>query len=275
MSTSLSSIVDQYVTVRRVSDAAAYLLRWTCRLYGEHLDRPASVSDLDDMAVSGWLQALERTGASAWTRTGHRTRLLSIWRFAARRLHCRPPGEVRRAPAPEPQPEAWSLAQVATLLRACDDLPADDGAYLRLLIQACYESGLRRGDVWSLHRSAISPTGQLRVRQRKTSRAHEPLVRPETAAAILARPGDHPLACPWGARKYSAIWSRVRRTAGLASGACQQLRRTGATHVAVEHGIDAARAFLGHRSDEMISHYLDRTIYRPRGCLPPPLDASG
>ena len=104
----------------------------------------------------------------------------------------------------------------------------------------------------------------------KTGFCHEPHLRPDTVAAILRRPGSHPLACPWGPRKYSRLWALVRQLAGVGDhGGLQQLRRTGATWVAVEHGVEAAREYLGHRSPEMVRCYLDRRHYQPRGWLPP------
>lgn len=269
----LNELIAEYCTIRPLSKGAAYLLRRTVQLYGEFLEGQATVANLTDVDVSRWLESLE-SSASAWTRCGHRTRLLSLWRFAARRKLVLPPGEVRREPAPDPQPEAWTVLEVNKLLAACDQLLPDEAAYFRPLVSACYESGLRRGDIRSLTRDQIQVSGVLRIRQHKTAKSHEPRLRPETAAAVLARPGKYPLACPWGTRKYSRLWSRLRTLAGLRSGACQQLRRTGATWVAVEHGLDAAREFLGHRSPDMIAHYVDRSIYKPRGWLPPAISAA-
>lgn len=272
----LEELVSQYCVLRPMSRGAAYLLRRSVRLYGEWLGRVGTVNDLTDVSVSRWLSHLEGS-ASAWTRAGHRTRMLSLWRFAARRMLCSGPGEIRREPAPEPQPEAWTLEQVDRLLAACEKLPDEARDYFRALILGCYESGLRLGDIRRVGRHQIRQDGTIcGVRQHKTKHPHEPRFTPSTAAAVLALPGQFPLACPWGTRKYSAFWRQLRSLAGLSSGACQQLRRTGATWVAVTHGLDAAREFLGHRSPEMVDHYVDRTIYKPRGWLPPPINqASG
>jgi hypothetical protein len=103
----LEELVDEYRTIRRLSPGAAYLMRRTVTLYGVFLTREATTADLTDLSVSSWLEHLERVCA-AWTRTGHRTRILGLWRFGAKRLYCLPPGEVRRAPAPEPMPTAWT-----------------------------------------------------------------------------------------------------------------------------------------------------------------------
>jgi integrase len=267
MSHTLDQIRADYQTVRPLSPGAAYLMRRTVALFAAWLGRGATADDLTDQIVSTWLESLESTHA-AGTRAGHRVRIMCLWRFAARRGYCQPPGEVRRERPPEPQPVAWTPGEVARLVAACDQMGAD-GDYLRVEIAAGYESGIRKSDLHGLRREQISEvvTG---YRMSKTGFTHEPRLRPETVTRILARPGSHPLACPWGPRKYRRLWARLRALAGVGDkGGLQQLRRTGATWVAVEHGVEAAREYLGHRSPEMVRCYLDRRHYRPRGWLPP------
>jgi len=266
----LDEIITEYALMRSLSRGAAYLLRWSAASYSKHQGHDPTEVDLTEAAVSGWLASL--TSAPA-TRAEHRTHLLTIWRFAARRGLCQPPGEVRRERPPEPQPVAWTPGEVSRLLAACDQMGAD-GDYLRVEIAAGYESGIRKSDLHGLRRDQIGEvvTG---YRMSKTGFTHEPRLRPETVTRILARPGANPLACPWGPRKYRQLWARLRALAGVGDkGGLQQLRRTGATWVAVEHGVEAARMYLGHRSPEMVNRYLDRRHYRPRGWLPPRAGAS-
>lgn len=261
----LNEITHQYALMRSLSRGAAYLLRWSVASFARHLGHEATAADLTDTAVSEWLEGLVAAPA---TRAEHRTHLLSLWRFAARRGYCQPPGEVRRERPPEPQPEAWTPKEVGRLVAACDQL-GPDGDYLRVEIAACYESGIRKTDLHGLRRDQIGETIS-GYRMSKTGFCHEPQLSPETVAAILARPGAYPLACPWGPRKYRRLWARLRDLAGVSGrGGCQRLRRTGATWVAVTAGLDAARQYLGHRSPEMVDHYIDRRYYRPRGVLPP------
>lgn len=257
--------------MRSLSRGAAYLLRWSVGSFGLYLGREPTTADLDETVVSKWLESL--TAAPA-TRAEHRTHLLTVWRYAARQGLCQPPGEIRRERIPEPQPEAWTLDEVGRLLAACGQIP-EGGDYLRVEIQAAFESGIRKSDLHGLHRRQIGET-VTGYRMSKTGFCHEPRLRPETVRAILSRSGDFPLACPWGPRKYRRLWALLRQLASVdGRGGVQRLRRTGATWVAVEHGIDAAREFLGHRSPEMVRHYVDRTIYRPRGWLPPDLRETG
>lgn len=266
--TQLDALARIYATIRPLSRGAVYQIDRTIRLFGEWLEHPGTTGDLEDLTVSEWLESLGNHYAG-WTVAGHRTRLLCLWRFAARRKLCDPPGEVRRCPPPLPMPRAWTVAQVSDLLRAAESLGGIHGRYMHALIGAAYQTGLRRGDLFALDRGQISASGEILVRQRKTQVPHVVAVRPETAREILELPGEHPLKPPFGSKKYGQLWNEVRRRAGLPSGACQQLRRTGATWVARQNGEDAARSFLGHRSPEMLAHYLDRSVTSQRPWLPP------
>jgi integrase len=256
----LTDVLTDYLAVRKVGEASAYQLRRTLALFPGK-----TTTELDDIFVSRWLAELENTHA-AWTCSGHRTRLLCIWRFAAKRGLCGPPGEVRRETPPEPMPEVWTLQEMQQLLAACVVSP--DGFYFQPLILAGYETGLRRSDLWGLHRSQIAPDGLVTLRQHKTGQPHEPRMRPETAANVLALPGEHPLSSPWPPRDFYRRFKRLRKQAGVSDGALQQLRRTGATEVARQEGIAGASAFLGHRSPQMWRHYVARSaIAKPH--MPP------
>lgn len=90
----LIDLCGEYQTIRPLSPQAAYLMRRTAVLFGQHLGRAATVEDLQDLLVSRWLASQQ---GSAWTLAGHRTRILSLWRFASRHGYCGPPGEVRRS----------------------------------------------------------------------------------------------------------------------------------------------------------------------------------
>lgn len=266
----MAALAVEYRTLRPLASGSVYLLNRTVALFSEYLGRSAEVSDLEDLMVSRWLVWLSDR-QTAWTVAGHRTRILALWRLAARRHGIAGPGEVRSVKKPPPMPRAWSLDQLKTILDASRHLNGRASAYFHALILAAWESGLRAKDLESLPRVAISPDGTV-VRQRKTGQPQVFCFRPETAAEILALPGDCPLRSPWSTGRTREYWLRLRIWAGLSSGALHQIRRSGASWVAAQQGIDAARQYLGHRSSEMWRHYVDPAIAGPRPCLPPPLD---
>ena len=74
-----------------------------------------------------------------------------------------------------------------------------------------------------------------------------------------------PLAWPRG---FYDVMESLCRLAGVRRGALQQLRRTGATWIAVEGGVEAARDALGHATGDMWRAYVDRRIAAPKRRLP-------
>jgi integrase len=271
MSRQLKDLADEYATIRGLSSGAAYLVGRTVSILDAWLGRPAVIEDLDDVAISRWLAAIAPRYAE-WTVSGHRTRLLCLWRFAARRHLVAPPVEVRRCPPPAPMPEAWTVAEVSRLVEATDQLEPAAGRWFRALILAGYETGLRRADLFGLRRDQVQPDGIL-VRQHKTQQPHLAPLRPETAELILSLPGDNPLACPWGPKHYGQLWAKLRRLANVPPGCCQRLRRTGATWIAATEGMDAASRWLGHATPGMVRHYVDLRFASTRPALPPKLTA--
>ena len=123
-------------------------------------------------------------------------------------------------------------------------------------------------------RRAIRPDGSIALIQRKTSRPHQPRLRQRALDLIAELPGDRPLACPYRCRSaFYRWWKRsIIAPAGVRPGALQQLRRTGATHLAVEHRSEVQR-YLGHASPEMQRHYIDESIACPIVHLPPEIAA--
>jgi integrase len=180
---------------------------------------------------------------------------------------------------PQPLPIAWTIAELRAILAACQLVPgvfrrtgARRAAYLVALVLAAYESGLRRSDLWGLTRGQIRPDGTIVLRQRKTGAPHQPRLRPETAALVLALPGDRPLACPESKpTRFYRLWATVIAAAQVRPGCLQQLRRSGATHLASAHP-EAVQRYLGHSSPEMQRHYVDWSIARPQQWLPPALE---
>jgi len=259
-------LVQEYCLARPVSSGHAYLLRRTCTLFGCERKHTATTDDLTDQAVSQFVLWLEPLYAR-WTVAGHRVRILGLWRFAARRYGIAGPGEVRRAPVPEPMPQAWTLEEVRRLLASAAEM-GEGGGWFRAAVLTAYESGLRKGDLAKLDREEIA-SGCIQIRQHKTAQPHVIRLSEATVAAILALPGRFPLAVPWGCRKYTRLWQQLRAAAGVGEGAFQRLRRTGASYVAREHGLDAAREWLGHRSPDMVKHYVDRRIAERKLWRPP------
>jgi hypothetical protein len=271
----LSDVMTAYALHRPIRANSIYQYDRTTRVLGDYLGRPATTEDLHPDLVSAWVRWMEPQYSQASV-SGNRARLLVIWRFAARRQWSAPVDDVRPAPRPEPMPESWTLDELRRLIAATDEMRQEVRGiwlpdYLSALIRAAYQSCLRRSDLWRLPRERIHPDGSLMIRQHKTSRPVVRWVEPETAADILRLAGAFPLSWPGNPRGFYDVMETLCGLAGVRRGALQQLRRTGATWIAVEGGMDAAREALGHRTAGMVAHYVDRRIAAPTRRLPPRL----
>lgn len=266
----------QYSLFRNLRPASEYRLRRALALYSDWLGREARTGDLTDESVSLWIKSLEQTH-SPKSVYGFRTDLLCLWRDCAARGLCAPPSRVRRVKKPQPLPRAWTIVELRRLLDVVRQLDGSfhNGVSRRLyseaLVLACYDTGLRRSDLWQIRRGQVREDGSVLLRQQKTGHTHFPRMRPPTLQCFLMLPGDRPLACPYrSASAFYKWWKSVTTRAGVSHGAMQQLRRTGATHLAIEHR-DAVQTYLGHRTSDMMRHYIDESIARPQDHWPPSL----
>lgn len=252
----LSELVDRYRLAKGVSSRHATLQARSVALFTAFVGHPATVADLVPESVSRWIAWLETLHYSQWTIAGHRSRLLALWRWFDASADLR---MVRPARPPEPLPEAWTAEELSRLLAAADRM-REGAAWFRAIILAAYETGLRRSDLCGLSRHQIAADGTLQLRQRKTGSPVVVRMRASTAALVLALPGEQPLAIPWGSRRYTDLWRELCRLANVPLGGLQKLRRTGASYIARDFGMDAAREWLGHRTEGMVRHYVDRRI---------------
>lgn len=277
---SLDAALEDYALFRNITTCSTYHMSRSVALFGEWLGRQALVEDLEARQVSKWLVHLQNTGRgySLTTVAGHRTKLLCLWRFCADRWEIDPPHRVRDVRRPDPAPISWTLDELRAVLRQCGLLggyfaTGDRRAvYCATLVKFCYESGLRRSDVWRIDRQQIRPDGSIVLRQNKTGGTHCPRVRPDTVAALRLLVRNRPLACPFKSTgDFYKFWKRdVITPAGVRNGALQQIRRTGATHLAIEHP-DSVQQYLGHKTAIMQRHYVDASIATPQHYLPPSL----
>lgn len=273
--TTLREHLTRYVRARPISQPTEYRMGRSVRLLGERLGRDALMSDLTDDAISDWLRALERTHALKSVKE-YRGDVLALWRWLADQDICDPPGDVRRIKLGEPCPISWTEQEAAAIVAQCRRLSGDlpNGAsrpiYCEALFRFGYDTGLRRTDAWTVKRNQIRPDGTIVMRQHKTGHTHWPRLRPATVELLAQLPGDPPLACPYRttSRWYQFWRKHVTEPAGVRHGALQQVRRTGATHLAIDHP-EAVQRYLGHRTPEMQRHYIDWSIANPQNHLPP------
>src|SRR5690606_22120070 len=168
----------------------------------------------------------------------------------------------------------WTLDQFRKIEAACDALPGkfrrlsvSRSLYMRSLVDAKYDSGLRLGDLLSLERDWIWPDGHLSIVQSKTGKQHRIQFRETTLARIRelqeALPG-HRLIWPAFARRkrFYQLFRKIVEMAGL-RGSSKWIRRTSGSYFEREHPGEAWK-HLGHsRPGVDRQFYLDPNVAYP------------
>lgn len=135
---------------------------------------------------------------------------------------------------------------------------------LRLVMDLCYLTGQRVGDVLSIRREHLTAEG-ITIRQQKTKALVTVAWSPELVAAVEAAKAAHgTVASMWlvkgiaaSRQAYAPIWRDWRRAckaAGVAEANIHDLRAMSASDAKLE-GKDA-RVLLGHKSQRMTDVYL-------------------
>ena len=239
--------------------------------YGDPVGQRLCELDLQPDIVSAWLSELHEA-RSAIPVNKNRRELLILWNHAyANAVIEQDSRRVRRFKQLQIIPVAWTADELSRLVEACYSL---DGyftngirraAFWELLIRLAYDTGLRRGDLLSLHFDQLRDDGQIVLHQRKTGWIHicGPL-RIETVEILHATlPPERELLCPFtsGWSVFYDWWHRIRDAAGVSKdGALHKIRKTAASYVERDHP-GTAMVFLGHRTPGVAyRHYVDPTI---------------
>lgn len=263
--TTLQDWCARYALRHGLEGKSAYVFGHSLTIFEAWLNRPATIADLDNDTASQFIQSLEATYAPS-TRAGIRANILGLWRFIADETKGSYPGRIRRAPKPEPQPVAWTLDELRKLRIAATEAKGiifgsgcSRSLYLVTLLDAAYESGLRRGDLWRLEQGNFLANGIIVTRQHKTSWPHEPQLQPDTLARVRQLVGKFPLRWPGVEKGFYECWRIwMIRPSGVRPGVLQQIRRTGATQIESIRPHETQR-YLGHKTPTMKKHYVDRS----------------
>jgi len=235
------------------------------RFFGEFLGRVAMRSDLVERQVNQFLAGVAR-GKSALTVLGHRRSLTTIWNWLAGQDLVSPydPRRLRKIAIVVEPPRPFTLAQVRQLLNAANqiDHPCQHGTaseMLRALIWVAYESGLRCSDLRRLTPADVQ-RDVITIVQHKTGKPHSfrlsPTARRALEPVLKAKnktifPASKFAIDRWGKRLFFQAqkigFNRTPRQ-GLGS-----LRKTHATEVCRNHGLESAAHALGHVSGTTIA----------------------
>lgn len=280
----LMGFFDRFYRLRRLLNRSMATIddyRSTIRFFGRFLMRTATVADLTDDNVSGFLDWTIGRGRSPFTANKQRATLHALWRAARRSKLIEGEPTIEKIATEKRVPEAWSLSEFARILDAASrvpglvgDVPAAD--WWRALLITAYDTGLRISPLLHAELANLDQTeGWLRVKastqKQKAEQAFKLHAHSLTAIAKILRP-DAKFLFPWPYDPKRRVWRTLNRhyrailkAAGVNTTArdlFHKVRRTTATYLADQAGAAVAQAYLGHSCASVTAAYLDPTKIR-------------
>lgn len=264
---------DVYKPLRLLnrSKRTVQLFRYSIRLFGETLGRPATLEDLTDLEVSKHLQRLLAEKRKPAGVNKERRQLVALWNLAAKKRLVEEFPVLPTVHEPEQLPKAWTIEELWRLRISCNMQPgAYDGVPARLwwlaLHHVLFATGERIAAVLQLRWSDIS--GEVVVfpaEIRKGSKRASVATLTKQAIKSLAeiREPRRDLVFPWPfSQTYIYhVYRQILQRAELeddAKSMFHRMRRSHATHLKAAGGDPTAS--LGHASAVTTARYLDRRL---------------
>jgi integrase len=240
--------------------------------FGRYLGHIATLNDLTDAKVGGYMRWLRKNGKAIRTVNGNRSKLIALWGWCARKRLVEDFPTIEQIPVPHELPSAWTAAELRALLKACDMMPGKIGEipaplWFRALVLVEWDTGERTGAMLALRwdwldheRRQIAVPAEFRKGRRKpmlyslkreTIRALDAIREPQREL-IFER--------PFGLERFFARWKRLLKLAGLPyvkhKSGLQKMRRSFATHIEAAGG-DATEALAHTARSLTVNSYID------------------
>lgn len=242
-------------------------MRSVSRHYSENVTRIATRAGvISAERINAFLKGRLET-VSTVTARAERVVLMSLWRSAYETGRIDdPPRGVMRIKARRPPTKAWTVEEMKRAVAKTDEMAgtllrsnADLGVFLKCWLLLGYESGARRGDIFSFRREHLDGD----VLRWTMAKSGDPMTKHLSPACLrcceemLSRSPDGSI-LGWAVRTRQAarLLKEHLNRCGMV-GTSKFLRRSGATHIEMESPGFATR-HLGHRSPHLASQaYLD------------------
>ena len=269
----------QYRPERLLDATAIYVneIRATLVRLNRHFGRELLLDELTNELAADHFAWLRDQGLKpASINSGHRATIFAIWRFAfERKLIDRGPS-VRKLRETREEPDSWTIEEARRIVSAATLVPFKDsiggiepGSWWKAILLVCWWTALRRKSLLAIKRDHVNlDTGWLTLKgdSIKNKRGKQFRIGADAVCAIrdIWLP-DRELLFPWPDRieKLHHDFRRILAAAGVRNGhrtglnQFHKLRRTVATQVAVNSGIEAASSLLGHSSQQVTLRYVD------------------
>lgn len=270
----LSAFIDDvYCLEKAVSEGHCRQLHISARRFGVWLGHLARLRDFTDTNVSKFLLWLEEIGRKPRYRKKVKGDLLAMWRYAVEaEMLDHEPKRIRRVHCPKEIPRAWTLEELADLIRQARTLTGyystgiSRAGFWELVARLGYETGFRRSDLIEIRFDEVERThfGAIIYHvHSKTGVGQLAVITHDTVAAIdaIANPKrDAILEWPFHEWTFRQDLGRLVDAAGL-DGTSKFLRRSCASYGAREENEERAMKLLGHLTPGLArKHYIDPRI---------------
>lgn len=274
--TSLKPFFDGHfcpLFLRGRSERTRQLYLTTLRNFRKHLERDATLSDLNDDTVSRYLSWFRGLPRSPYSTNKERNNLLAIWRFAARKKFLDHWPDVKPEVEPTRIPKAWTEQELTRLVGSCYQVTGMIGGIIAAdwwvaLHLIAWNSGERISAVLALTWGCIDLSGgwvHFPAEIRKGKRADRVFrLSADTVQALerIQQP-RRPLVFPWVLNR-NYIWDKyetILARAGLPTDRLSKfhrMRKSVASHYESRGG--NATELLGHTARKVTQAYLDPRI---------------
>lgn len=279
----MHDLVERYALCREIRQGSIDQLHYAVESLEKFLGRTLELSDLTDRTVNRFILWLANEGFAVDTIRSRRRAILTIWKSAAEDGLCEMPRKIRGVSPAVSVPRAWTAEQIAAIVSQCDRLrgcfrsspSVSRGLFAKAFCLTAYETGFRRSDLLRIRRPQIQDSGLIVLVQSKTGRPHLARIRLATLAMIdaMGTAGrSHVFGDVVSVRRLSRMLGCIFKAAGIDEGSLKWLRRSGATHVEMEHP-GAGWKFLGHTTPRVAEQsYLDPLQIGQEPLIPPELE---
>lgn len=233
-------------------------------LFSEFLNRSATVNDLSDSNLIGFMAwMMNKRNAAPSTVNNKRRILIALWAQAFQlKQHSQEPPGTKRVPRVKMQkkvPSSWEVHQLRAMIHACDQMPTIRGwgpGHWKALLLTCYDTGQRVGAVLNAQRSQLSSDLKRMcfylpgVEGALVQSLHEQTQK--ALEAVIVAGSERLFSFPFHRRRLWQEMNRLLTIAGLPNTSrdkFQRIRRTGYSMIWSEAGPAEAHRYVGNRSD--------------------------
>lgn len=262
----IDTVLEAYLLQNDLAETSQEYYRKSVGVF-RHWSESAGSPAFSAESVSRFLLAKQEAGKSSHYRASLRNALRALLRFAGST------GKLRQVKLATLTPAAWTPAEIARLIDACDHMPEASRIYWQTLIAAAWYSGLSQADLHRVKRDDFAEDGTLEIARRKTGRIAFVLVPREVLDTIHPHRDGRCWPLLTSREWFRRTFAKIVKRAGL-TGTFPKLRKSSGTYAELlnpgrghEHLANSRKIFE--------SNYLSRRHVARSPLSPPTLPRAG